>query len=103
MAWLDVSISDKELLQSRQSLPIEKNTFKYQYVSTADRFIQKIGFSELENYFYDIINVHCYDLNNGYEKHQYSTQNIIVDITDYCSNSKVLKVKNSKDMKSFRH
>ena len=80
MAWLDVSISDKELLQSRQSLPIEKNTFKYQYVSTADRFIQKIGFSELETYFDEISNFNWCEINNRDEEHQYSIQDIIVYI-----------------------
>ena len=44
----------------------KKDPFKYQYVSTVGWFIpKKIGFSELETYFDDINNVHCFELNTG--------------------------------------
>ena len=52
----------------------------------------KIWFLGLETYFYDISNVHCCDINTGEEEHQYSMQEIIVDIIDDYSNRKVLIV-----------
>ena len=72
----------------------EKYSFKYEYVSTVDRFIQKSRFSDIEIYFDEIRNVHFCDLNNGEEEHQYSMQEMVVDIVDYCYNLKVLILKN---------